>query len=97
MDDLCLVKTVDCFGESVVIAVADAPHRRLDTCLRQSLGIANGHILHTPVGMVHEAAAVNGTPIMKCLFQGIENESCMCRPADPPADDTPGEGMTKAT
>src|SRR5690606_12444546 len=45
MDDLGLVKTVDRFGESVVITVADTADRRLDASLRQSLRIANGHIL----------------------------------------------------
>jgi hypothetical protein len=31
--------------------------------------------------MMHKAAAVNGTPIMKSLLKGIEDEACMCRPA----------------
>ena len=34
---------------------------------------------------------MNWTPIMKCLFQSIENEGRMRRPADTPADDTPGK------
>ena len=42
MDDLGLVKTVDRFGQSVVVTVANASDRRLDACFRQSFGIANG-------------------------------------------------------
>lgn len=45
MDGLGLVKTVDCFGESVVIGITDAPNRRLDARLRQPLRIANRHVL----------------------------------------------------
>jgi hypothetical protein len=39
MDHLGLVKTVDGFGECVVIAVADAADRRLDACLHQAFGV----------------------------------------------------------
>jgi hypothetical protein len=37
MDDLSLVKTVDRFGQSIVVAVADASDGRLDARLRQPL------------------------------------------------------------
>lgn len=36
---------------------------------------------------------MNGTPIMKCLLQGIEDEPGMCCPAHPPADDAASEGV----
>src|SRR3984885_6572940 len=39
MDDLGFVETVDGFGESIVVAVADAAYRRLDTRFRQALGV----------------------------------------------------------
>ena len=39
MNDLGLVETVDHLGESVVITVADATHRRLEARLHQPLGI----------------------------------------------------------
>jgi hypothetical protein len=39
MDDLGLVETVDRLGESIVITVADAAHRRLDARLYHPLGI----------------------------------------------------------
>jgi hypothetical protein len=41
MNDLGLVKAVDRFCEGVVVAVADASDRWLDTCFCQSLRIAN--------------------------------------------------------
>src|SRR5690606_35720920 len=89
MNDLGLVKPVDRFGESIVVAVTDAPNRRFDTCFCQPFGIANGHVLNAPVRVMHETAAMNGTPIMKRLLQSIENEGRMRRPADAPTDDTP--------
>ena len=73
MDDLGLVKTIDRFGESVVITVADTPDRRLDASFRQPFGIANGHILRSAVGMVNQSSTVDGPPIMKRLVEGIEN------------------------
>lgn len=45
IDDLGLVKTVDRFGESIVVTVANASDRRLDARLGQPFGIANGHVL----------------------------------------------------
>lgn len=47
MDNLGLVKTIDRFGESIVITVADAPDRRLDARFRQPFRIANGHVLRS--------------------------------------------------
>lgn len=74
MDDLGLVKTVDRFGESIVVTVADASDGRLDACLGQPLRILDRHVLSAPVRVVNQAAAMNGTPLMKRLFQSIEDE-----------------------
>ena len=41
VDDLGLVKTVDRFGESIIITVANTSDGGLDARLRQSLGIPN--------------------------------------------------------
>ncbi len=49
---LGLVKTVDRFGESIVVTVANASDRRLDARFRKPLRIANGHILDAPVGVM---------------------------------------------
>ncbi|AKC10887.1 hypothetical protein At15955_53740 (plasmid) [Agrobacterium tumefaciens] len=53
MNDLGLVKTVDRFCEGVVVAVADASDRWLDTCFCQPLGIAKGHVLNTAIRVMH--------------------------------------------
>ena len=45
MDDLGLVETVDGFGENIVVAVADAAYRRLDTRFRQALGVFDRDVL----------------------------------------------------
>ena len=93
MNDLGLVETVDRFGEGIVITVADTSDRRLDASFCQSLGIPNGHVLNAAIGVMHEAAAMSGTPIMKCLLQRIEDEACMCCPARPPADNAACKGI----
>lgn len=69
------------FGEGVVITVADVSVRRLDASFCQSLGIPNGHVLNAAIRVIHEPAAMSGTPIMKCLLNGIQDKTCMCRPA----------------
>jgi hypothetical protein len=93
MDDLCLVKTVDRFSESIIVAVANTSDGGLNARLRQSFGIANGHVLHTPIGMVDEPTAVDGSPIMKRLVQGIEDEARMSGPACPPTDNAASKGI----
>jgi len=42
---------------------------------------------------MHEAATMSGTPIMKCLLKGIEDETCMCCPARSPSNDATGEDV----
>ena len=42
MDYLGLVETVYRFGESIVVAVADAADRGFDAGFRQALGVSNG-------------------------------------------------------
>ncbi len=36
---------------------------------------------------------MSGTPIMKRLLKGIEDKTCMCRPAHPPANDATSEDV----
>ena len=45
VDHLGLVETVDRFGESIVVAVADATDGGLDAGLRQALGVSNADVL----------------------------------------------------
>ena len=93
MNDLGLVKTVDRFGESIVVTIADASDRRLDARLRQPFGKANGHVLRAAVGMMNQPATFDGPPIMQCLVESIEDESRVRRSTGPPADDAAGEGI----
>src|SRR5258708_26262946 len=93
MDDLGLVKTVDRLGESIVITVADAAHRRLDARLHQPLGILDRDVLAASVAVMCEPAAMGGPPIMEGLLQRIEHEARMCCPRDTPAHDATGVGV----
>ena len=89
MDDLGLVETVDRFGERIVIAVADAADRG-SMPLPPALGVLDRDILAAAVAVMHEAAAMDGPPIMQRLLQRVEHEARMRRPRDAPADDAPG-------
>ena len=48
MDDLGLVETVNRFGESIVITVADAADRRLDPGRGQAFGVLDRDVLAAP-------------------------------------------------
>lgn len=93
MDDLGLVEAVDGLGEGVVVAIADVADGRLDTRLRQALGIVDRHVLAPPVAGVNQAAATNRTPIVAGLLESIEHKAGMRRPARPPADDAASLGV----
>lgn len=86
VDHLSLVKAVDGFGQSIVIAVTDAANRRFDASFGQSLGIFYGYILATPVAVVNKSALMNRPSFVQSLLQGIQHKVCMCRSADTPTD-----------
>src|SRR5205807_6434028 len=92
-DHLGLVKAVDALGQSIVIAVADAAHGGLDARFGQALGVANRHVLHSPVAMVNQAATPDRAAVSQSLLQGIQHEARLCRTTHPPADDAPGIGV----
>ena len=46
--------------------------------------------LRTAVAMVNQPHALVGTALVNRLFQGIEDEPCMRRGADPPTDNAAG-------
>ena len=64
MDDLRFGEAVDCLGESIVIGISHAADRRLDAHFGQALGVAVADILRAPVGVMPEAAAMDGPPFM---------------------------------
>ena len=45
MDDLGFEEAVDRLGQSIVVAVADAAHRRLDTSVGQTFSILDRDVL----------------------------------------------------
>ena len=49
--------------------------------------------LHTPVGVVDEASAVQRAALMKRLLERIENKAGVGRATDPPADDPLAKGV----
>src|ERR1700689_4672464 len=46
-----------------------------------------------PIPVVHEPASLHRPPIMESLFQSVQDEAGMRRPAHPPADDPAGIGV----
>lgn len=54
MNHLGFVEPVDRLGQGVVIAVALATHRGFYAGLSHALGVANGDVLATPLGMVNQ-------------------------------------------
>ena len=76
MDDLGLVKSVDGFGQSVVVAVADAADGRFDPSFKQALAVADREVLHAAIAVVHEAALADRTVIAQRLFECIQHEVC---------------------
>lgn len=93
MDDLGLVEAVDRLSQSVVIAIADAANRGFDPGFGKAFGVLDGHVLRPTIAMMDEAAPMGRPAIVKRLFQGVEDEACMGRPAGPPADDPPSIGI----
>lgn len=49
--------------------------------------------LKAAIRVMHEAAAMSGTPIMKSLLKGIEDKASMRRPAPPPSNDATSEDV----
>jgi transposase InsO family protein len=58
VNDFRLEKTDDGFGERIVVRIADAAHRRLRTCLRQTLGVADRQILAAAIAVMHDTPFV---------------------------------------
>src|SRR5690625_2350527 len=58
VDELSFVEAVDRLGKGVIVAVANASHRRLDASLSQPLGVADRYILRTQVGMMDQRSVI---------------------------------------
>ena len=94
MDDFGFEQAVDRLGQGIVITVTYAVDGRFDPSLSQPFGIANGQVLRSAVGMMQQTNA--RLALMNSLFQRIQYETGMRRPADAPPDDTAGEGEQDA-
>ena len=68
MDHLRLVEAIDCFGQSVVVAIAYAANLRFDSSLREALNVFDGHVLRPTVAVMNEAAPMGRPSIVKRLF-----------------------------
>ncbi len=90
VDDLGLVKTVDRLGQDIVVAVANAADRWFDPGLGKALGILDRDVLAAAAAVMDQAASMDWPTIRDRLFEGIQNEAGMGRPADPPAHDIAG-------
>ena len=55
VDELGLIEAVDGFGESIIVGIANTPHRGLKSSFCQPFGIANRQILATPVTVMDDA------------------------------------------
>src|ERR1700749_2063789 len=93
MDKLSLVQAVNRFRERIVIRIADAADGGVDACFGQALGVANAHVLRSPVRMVYKAALVARLPGTQRMFECVEHEICPGRARDAPADNAAGEGV----
>ncbi len=78
-------------GDCVVIAVADTGGRGFYAGLGQALGVFDRQILRSATAVVHEARA--WLPLVNRLFQSVEDEVGVGRPAHPPTDDASGKGV----
>src|SRR5690625_3282 len=88
VDELSFVEAVDRLGKGVIVAVANASHRRLDASLSQPLGVADRYILRTQVGMMDQRSVI--ASCVQGLFQRIQDEVSARRTRHLPADDAPG-------
>jgi hypothetical protein len=86
-----LVKAIDGFGQSVVIAVADTADRGLDARFGEAFGVLDRDVLAAAIGVMDETAAVRRSAIVEGLPARIEDEPGMGRAACPPTDDPPCE------
>src|SRR5579863_8987886 len=57
------------------------------------LGVLDRNILGAAIAVMNEVAAAGGPSIMERLFEGVQNEVRMRRPAGSPADDPPRIGV----
>jgi hypothetical protein len=83
----------DCTGILTVVAVADTADGWLDAGLGKALGVLDRHVSRPTVAMMDQATPMGRTAIMERLFEWIQDEAGMRRPAGAPAYDPSGVGI----
>ena len=73
--------------------VADAADGRLDPGFGEPLGVLDRNVLGAAIAMMNEAAAAGRPSVMERLFEGVQDEVGVRRPAGSPADDPPRVGV----
>ena len=58
-------------GQGIVVGVPDAAHRGLDPGLGQTLGVADGHVLGTPVAVMHQSVLTAHRALTEGLIEGV--------------------------
>jgi hypothetical protein len=76
LDHLGFIETVDRFGQSVVIAVADTADRWLDGGLGKALCVLDGHVLRPTVAIMDQATPKSRTAIVERLFESRTKLAC---------------------
>ena len=92
VNDFRLVEAVDGLGEGVVVAVALAADRGLDTGFAEALRIANRNILCATITMMDQRVAIRLSGVQG-LLQRIQNEIRVHASADAPTDDIAGKDV----
>jgi transposase len=70
-----------------------AAHRGLDAGFGQAFAVADGHVLRTPVAMVHQCPVTLTPTRVQRLLQRVEHEVGVHGRADAPADDVSREDI----
>lgn len=76
VNQLGFVQAVDGLGQSVVVAVVLAVHRRLYVCLDQPPCVPNADVLRSPVRVANQTAIVLSLAGIQGLLQRIKKEVC---------------------
>ena len=79
MDQFGLVQAVDGPGQGAVVAVALATDGEFDAGFCQMLGVADGNVLGTPVGMRDRGGITLRLSGVERLLQGIEDDDRLTR------------------
>ena len=90
VDQFSLVQPIDGLSQGVVVTIPLAAHRRLNPRLCQTFGIADGHVLHTPVRVMNQLIGLSWLTIKQGLLQRIEHKVCLHGATDPPAHNPTG-------